>query len=74
MASPRRRKVPLRIKLVLAAIFSVCPEDDDGNAADRQFGIAPGAPEGTMQLWAWGPLKQRPEDVQAAMRMQAPTG
>ena len=43
----------------------------DGNSADFQFGLAPGASDGTRQLWAWGPLKRNPHEVEAAMRVTA---
>jgi hypothetical protein len=42
----------------------------DGNPHDVQFGLAPGSPDGPPQLWAWGPMKQRPKDVRWAVQRQ----
>jgi len=42
----------------------------DGNPRDVQFGLAPGSPDGPPQLWAWGPIKQRPQDVRVAVQRQ----
>lgn len=41
----------------------------DGNPADFQFGLAPAAPPGAPQHWAWGPLQRNPQEVGAAMRV-----
>jgi len=40
----------------------------DGNPRDVQIGIAPGGPQQPWQVWAWGSMQQRPEDVQVAGR------
>jgi len=42
----------------------------DRNPSDVQIGVAPGGPEGTHQLWAWGAIQQYPSDVQAAVERQ----
>ena len=42
----------------------------DRNPHDVQFGLAPGGPDGQWQLWAWGPLNRRPQEVQAAMKRE----
>lgn len=42
----------------------------NGNPHDVQFGLAPGGPDGVPQIWAWGAIKQRPQDVRVAVQRQ----
>jgi len=42
----------------------------DGNPQDVQVGLAPSGPEGTRQLWAWGALRRRPHEVEAAAKQE----
>lgn len=42
----------------------------DGNPRDVQIGLSPRGPDGRPQLWAWGAIKQRPQEVHAAVQQQ----
>ena len=42
----------------------------DGNPRDVQIGLAPGEADAKPQLWAWGAIQQRPQDVHAAVQRQ----
>lgn len=43
----------------------------DRNPHDVQIGLAPGGPDGTWQVWAWGALNRFPQEVHAALKRQA---
>ena len=42
----------------------------DGNPHDVQIGLSPSGPDSQSQLWAWGAIKQRPQEVHAAVQRQ----
>jgi hypothetical protein len=35
-----------------------------------QIGLSPSGPDGRPQLWAWGAIKQRPQEVRSAVQRQ----